>query len=150
MQIRPLKTETDYNAALKEIERYFEREPAPGSRDADRFNLLALVIGDYEDRHWPIDPPDPVAAIEFAMEQRGVTRAQLEPILGSRARVSEILARKRHLTLPMIWRLHRALKIPAESLIGPYALSPSRPAKAAAHSASRKRSRHSALRTRGV
>lgn len=147
MQIRPLKNEADYDAALKEIERYFEKEPAPGSRDGDRFDLLALVIGDYENRHWPIDPPDPVAAIEFAMEQRGVTRSQLEPILGSRARVSEILARKRHLTLPMIWRLHRTLKIPAEALIGPYALASSpRRTKAAAHSAARKRSRRSVPR----
>jgi HTH-type transcriptional regulator/antitoxin HigA len=149
MQIRPLKSEADYEAALKEIERYFEKEPVPGTRAADRFELLALVIGDYENRHWPIEPPDPVAAIEFAMEQRGITRAQLEPILGSRARVSEILSRKRHLTLPMIWRLHRTLKIPAEALIAPYALAslPRRP-RAAAHSVVRKRSKRPSSRAR--
>lgn len=101
-------------------------EPEPGTPEADRFDLLALVIGAYEDEHWPIEPPDPIAAIEFAMEQRGITRSQLEPLIGSRARVSEILNRKRHLTLPMIRRLHRKLAIPAEALIAPYALATDR------------------------
>ena len=128
--IRPLRTEVDYDAALAKIERYFVNEPRPGTPEADRFDLLALVIGDYEDKHWPIDLPDPVSAIEFAIEQNRISRTDLVPILGSRARVSEILGRKRHLTLSMIWRLTRTLKIPAEALIQPYALKATRKAAA--------------------
>jgi HTH-type transcriptional regulator/antitoxin HigA len=117
--IRPLRSEADYDAALKEIERYFAREPEPSSADADRFDLLALVIEDYERKHWPIDPPDPVEAIKFRMQTAGYSQADLGRILGSRQRASDILSRKRGLTLDMAWKLHRQWEIPAESLIQP-------------------------------
>jgi HTH-type transcriptional regulator/antitoxin HigA len=117
--IRLLRSEADYDAALKEIERYFDREPEPGSADADRFDLLALVIEDYERRHWPIDPPDPVDAIRFRMEHGGYSQADLGRVLGSRQRASDILRRRRALTLKMAWKLHRDWDIPAEALIRP-------------------------------
>lgn len=117
--IRPLRSEKDYDAALAEIERYFDNEPEPGSSGADRFDLLALVIDDYERKHWPIDPPDPVEAIKFRMQTSGYSQADLGRILGSRQRASDILGRKRRLTLSMAWKLHRQWDIPAESLIQP-------------------------------
>src|SRR5690606_35815407 len=109
----------DYEAALDEIERYFERAPKKGSPEADRFDLLALVIEDYERRRWPIDPPDPVDAIRYGMESGGRSQADLGRLLGSRQRASDILARKRRLTLAMAWKLHREWGIPAEALIKP-------------------------------
>ena len=122
MEIRPIRNEAEYNAALKDIERYFEREPEPGTPEADRFDLLALVIEDYEDKHWPIETPDPVEAIKFKMEQKGFERADLVGLIGSRSRASEILNRRRHLTIDLIWKLSRKWGIPAESLIKPYKL----------------------------
>lgn len=120
--IRPIRNEAGYDAALKEIERYFEREPEPGTPEADRFDLLALVIEDYEDKHWPIEAPDPVEAIKFKMEQKGFARADLARLIGSRSRASEILNRRRRLTADVIWKLSRKWGIPAESLIKPYKL----------------------------
>lgn len=117
--VRPLRSEGDYDAALAEIARYFAREPSPGSAAADRFDLLALVIGDYERRHWPIDPPDPVAALRYAMETRGLTQADLGRLVGSRQRASDILNRKRPLTMRIAWLLHREWGVPAEALIRP-------------------------------
>jgi HTH-type transcriptional regulator/antitoxin HigA len=117
--VRPLRTEADYEAAMDEIERYFENEPKTGSLQADRFDLLALVIEDYERKHWPIDPPDPVDAIRFGMETGGRSQADLGRLLGSRQRASDILSRKRPLTMRMAWRLHREWGIPAESLLRP-------------------------------
>ena len=117
--IRPLHTEADYDAALAEIERYFEREPKRGTAEANRFDLLALVIEDYEQKHWPIDPPDPVEAIRYRMEIGGYTQADLGRLLGSRQRASDILSRKRRLTMQMAWKLHRDWDIPAEALIRP-------------------------------
>lgn len=122
MDIRPLHSESDYDAALKEIEAYFEHEPEPGTPEADRFELLALVIADYEAKHWPIDPPDPVEAIKFRMEQAGYGQKELADLLGSRSRASEVLSRKRPLTMEMAWKLNREWGIPAESLIRPYEL----------------------------
>jgi len=122
MEIRPIRNEAEYNAALKDIERYFEREPEPGTPEADRFDLLALVIEDYEDKHWPIETPDPVEAIKFKMEQKGFERADLVGLIGSRSRASEILNRRRHLTIDLIWKLSQKWGIPAESLIKPYKL----------------------------
>jgi HTH-type transcriptional regulator/antitoxin HigA len=118
--IRPLRSEADYEAALHEIEAYFEHEPEPGSAEADRFDLLALVIEDYEERCWPIDPPDPVDAIRFSMEISGRTQADLGRLLGSRQRASDILSGKRPLTLRMAWALNREWGIPAEALIRPH------------------------------
>lgn len=117
--IRPLRSESDYDAALEEIERYFENEPKPGTPEGDRFDLLALVIEDYERKHWPIDPPDAVDAIRYRMETGEHTQADLGRLLGSRQRASDVLTRKRPLTMKMAWRLHREWGIPAEALISP-------------------------------
>ncbi len=116
MKIRPLRTEADYDAALAAIEPFFEKEPEPGSPDADAFELLLLVIGDYERRHWPIEPPDPVDAIRYRMETGGFSQADLGRLLGSRQRASDILNRKRPLTMRMAARLHREWGVPAEAL----------------------------------
>ena len=117
--IRPLHSEADYDAALNEIERYFENEPKVGTPEADRFDLLALIIEDYERKRWPIEPPEPVDAIRYGMETGGYTQADLGRLLGSRQRASDILTRKRPLTMRMAWRLHREWGIPAEALIAP-------------------------------
>ena len=120
--IRPLRTEADYDWALGEIEGYFEQEPEPGTPEADRFDVLADLIEAYEARHWPIEPADPVDAILFKMETAGLTQVELGQLLGSQARASDVLKRKRPLTLRMIHRLHAEWQIPAESLIRPYHL----------------------------
>jgi HTH-type transcriptional regulator / antitoxin HigA len=117
--IRPLRSEANYDAALAEIEEYFETPPRPGTAEADRFDLLALVIEDYEKKHWPIDPPNPVDAIRYRMETGGYTQADLGRLLGSRQRASDVLTRKRRLTMQMAWKLHREWDIPAEALIRP-------------------------------
>jgi HTH-type transcriptional regulator/antitoxin HigA len=117
--IRLLRSEADYDAALEEIERYFENEPKPGTPDADRFDLLALIIEDYERKHWSIEPPDAIDAIRYGMETGGYTQADLGRLLGSRQRASDILTRRRPLTMRMAWRLHREWGIPAEALIAP-------------------------------
>lgn len=117
--IRPIRSEADYDDALGEIEQYFDNEPKPGTPDADRFDLLALVIADYERRQWPIEPPDTIDAIRYRMETGGYTQADLGRLLGSRQRASDILTRKRPLTMKMAWKLHREWKIPAEALITP-------------------------------
>ncbi len=122
-EIRPLKSEADYDAALKEIERYFEHEPEPGTPEGDRFDLLALVIEDYERKRWAIDPPDPVEAIKYSMRLAGRRQADFARLIGSRSRASEILNRKRPLTIAAIWKLSREWGIPAESLIKPYRIA---------------------------
>jgi HTH-type transcriptional regulator / antitoxin HigA len=119
--IRPLRSEADYDAALAEIERYFDEPPKPGTPAADRFDLLALVIEDYERKVWPIEPPSPVDAIRYRMETGGYTQADLGRLIGSRQRASDVLARKRRLTMGMAWKLHREWGIPAEALIRPQA-----------------------------
>ena len=116
---RALRSEADYEAAVDEIERYFDRPPKSGSPDADRFDLLSLVVEDYERERWPIDPPDPVDAIRYGMETRGLTQADLGRLLGSRQRASDILSRRRPLTMRMAWKLHRDWGISAEALIRP-------------------------------
>lgn len=117
--IRPLRSEADYDAALDEIERYFDNEPKPGSPEADHFDLLALVIEDYERKRWPVDPPSAIDAIRYRMKTAGYTQADLGRLLGSRQRASDVLNRKRALTMKMAWRLHREWGIPAEALIAP-------------------------------
>ena len=117
--IRPIRSEADYDEALGEIEQYFENEPKAGTPEADRFDLLALVIEDYERRRWPIEPPDTIDAIRYRMETGGYTQADLGRLLGSRQRASDILTRKRPLTMKIAWKLHREWKIPAEALIAP-------------------------------
>ena len=117
MDIRPIRTEEDYQAALREVSAYFDNEPAPGTTDGDRFEILLTLVEAYEAKHYPIDLPDPVEAIKFRMEQQGLAAKDLEPYIGSSGRVSEVLNRKRALSLRMIKRLHEGLKIPYESLL---------------------------------
>jgi HTH-type transcriptional regulator/antitoxin HigA len=117
--IRPLRYERDYDAALRAITPYFEKEPKHGTPAADRFDLLALVIEDYETKRWPIESPDPVDAIRYRMETGRFTQADLGRVIGSRQRASDILKRKRRLTMQMAWKLHRQWGIPAEALIRP-------------------------------
>ena len=115
MDIRPINTDADYREALKEIETLMRSEP--NTADGERLDILAILVETYERNHYPLDLPDPVEAIKFEMEQKGLTAKDLEPMIGGRNRVYEILNRKRSLTLKMIWRLHEQLGIPAESLI---------------------------------
>ncbi len=119
MDIRPIHNEADYEAALREVSTYFDNEPEPGTEDGDRFEILMTLVEAYEARHFPADLPNPIEAIKFRMDQQGLTPKDLEPAIGKRNRVYEILNGKRHLTLPMIWRLHDMFGIPAESLIKP-------------------------------
>jgi len=128
--IRPLRDEADYDRALAQIEHYFENEPERGTPEADAFDLLALVIEDYERRHWPIDPPDPVDAIRYRMETAGYSQSDLGRLLGSRQRASDVLNHRRRLTMEMAAKLHREWKIPAEALLtGTLLESPSRQAR---------------------
>lgn len=117
MNVKPIRSESDYEAALAEVEGLMDARP--GTRKGDRLDVLVTLLEAYEEKRWHIAPPDPIDAIKLRMEQRGLTRRDLEKVLGSRGRVSEILNRKRPLTLEMIRRLHRQLGIPAESLIKP-------------------------------
>lgn len=117
MNIRPIRTEADYRAALADISALMESDPSPGTLKGDRLDILATLVQAYEARHFPIDAPDPVEAIKFRIEQSGLTVKDLEPIIGRPNRVYEVLSRKRPLTLAMIRRLHRSLGIPAEVLI---------------------------------
>ncbi len=115
MDIKPIKNKRDYQAALKQIEALMDA--APGSKRGDKLDVLVTLVEAYEAKHFAIDAPNPIAAIEFAMEQKGLTRKDLEPFIGSRARVSEVLNHKRPLTLAMIRNLHTGLGLPAEILI---------------------------------
>jgi HTH-type transcriptional regulator/antitoxin HigA len=117
--IRPIRNEAEYDQALEEIEQYFENEPKPGAPEADRFDLLALVVEDCERKRWPIEPPETIDAIRYRMETSGYTQADLDRLLGSRQRASNVLNRKRALTMRMAWKLHREWNIPAEALIAP-------------------------------
>ena len=116
MNIRPIKSETDYDAALAEIDRLWGA--APDTDEGDKLDVLLTLVDAYEEEHYPIDSPDPVEAIKLRMEQMGLTRKDLEAFIGSRGRVSEVLNYKRELSLKMIRQLHHNLKIPLESLIG--------------------------------
>jgi HTH-type transcriptional regulator / antitoxin HigA len=115
--LKPLRSEIDYQAALVEIERLWGAKL--GTPEGDRLDVLATLVDAYEAEHEPMDPPDPIEAIRFRMEQRGLTRKDLERILGTRTRVSEILNRKRSLSIGMIRRLHAELGISADVLIRP-------------------------------
>ena len=120
MQIRPVKTRADHRAALKELERLMDAKP--GTPAGDRLEVLTTLVERYESQHEPIDPPHPIDALLYHMESRGLTRKDLEPFLGSRARVAEVLNRRRTLTIEMIRKLHAGLGISAEVLIRPYAV----------------------------
>jgi HTH-type transcriptional regulator / antitoxin HigA len=118
MDIRPIKSERDYAAALAEIERLFTAEP--GTPEGDMLEVLTTLVEHYEELHDAIPLPDPVEAILYYMESRGLSRHDLEPYIGSRARVAEVLNRRRPLSIEMIRRLHTGLGIPADILIQPY------------------------------
>lgn len=118
MEIRILKTEEDYQTALRRLEFIFDA-PAD-SPDGDEAEILGMLIEKFEDEHYPIGDPDPIAAIKFRMEQMDLTRNDLAEIIGYKSRVSEIFSRKRKLSLEMIRRLHNELKIPYESLMVEY------------------------------
>jgi len=120
--IRAIRNEADYDWALAEIARYFENQPVPGTEDADRFDVLASLIEAYEAKHWTIEPTDPIEAIEFRMELSGYTQKDLSELIGSRSRASEILNRKRPLTMQMAHKLSVEWNIPAEVLLKPYHL----------------------------
>ena len=115
--MRPIRTERDYEAAIEEIERLWGAKA--GTRNGDRLDVLATLLDAYEGEHYPMEPPDPIEAIKFRMEQQGLTRRDLEAIIGTRTRIAEILNRKRGLSIGMIRRLHGRLGISAEVLIRP-------------------------------
>ena len=115
MEIRPIKTEQDYNDSIKRIEELWGAKK--DSPKGDEFDLLCTLVESYEMKHYPIAPPDPIDAIKFRMEQMGMTKTDLAKYLGSQRRVSEILSRKRQLTFKMAKSLYKGLKIPAEILL---------------------------------
>jgi HTH-type transcriptional regulator / antitoxin HigA len=121
--LQPIRTTENHQAALTEIERLFDA--AQGSPEFDRLEILVTLVEAYEDKHEPILPPEPIEAILYYMESRGLTRQDLESAIGSQAKVAEILNRKRPLTLEMIRKLHEQLGIPAQTLIQPYPLASS-------------------------
>ena len=116
-EIKPIRTKRDYEAALTEIERLWGAKA--DTPEGDRLDVLATLIDAYEHQHHPIDPPSPVEAIKFRMEQQGLSRKDLEPLIGTRTRVAEVLNRRRSLSIGMIRRLHKKLGISAEVLIRP-------------------------------
>ena len=115
MHIKPIKTDSDYRATLKEIDALMMA--LPDTPEGERLDVLVTLVEAWERHHYPMALPDPVEAIRFEMERKGLTAKDLEPLIGRSNRVYEILARKRPLTLRMIWNLHSGLGIPAESLI---------------------------------
>jgi HTH-type transcriptional regulator/antitoxin HigA len=119
IELKPIRTEVDYERALTEIERLWGAKS--GTPEGDQLDVLATLIDAYEARHYPMDPPDPIEAIKFRMEQQGLSRRDLEPMIGSRGRVAEVLNRKRGLSVDMIRRLHDGLGISADILIRPTA-----------------------------
>lgn len=122
MDIHPIRTEADYDAAVAEIERLWGAEA--GTDDGDKLDILATLVEKYENEHWPIDTArvDPVDMLNYLIDEGGHTQAELAELLGSRSRASEILNRRRALTVEMIFRISEAWKVPAELLIRPYRL----------------------------
>src|SRR6184192_3992679 len=116
-ELKPIRTKADYKRALADVERLWGAKG--GTPEGDRLDVLATLIDAYETEHYPMDPPDPVEAIKFRMEQRGLTRRDLEEIVGTRTRIAEVLNRKRGLSIAMIRRLHERLGISADVLIRP-------------------------------
>src|SRR5258708_6052813 len=120
--IRPIRNEEDYRAALAEIDTLID---APeGSQGAEALEVISVLVADYEDSHHKIEAPDPISFLEFVMESRGLTRKDLEPYIGSRSRVAEIMNRKRALSMDMVRRLSRGLDLPADVLIQSYPVGP--------------------------
>jgi HTH-type transcriptional regulator/antitoxin HigA len=137
MNLKPIKNEEDYEAALQEIERLWD--VAPGTPESDVLEILVTLVEAYEKEHYDLPPPDPIAALEYFMESRGWTRKDLEPYIGGRGRVSEILSRKRPLTLAMIRKLEQATGIPASILVQPYPIEQTHAASDVVDSASKVR-----------
>lgn len=117
MEIRPIRTETDYRAALEEVDRLFNA--APSTPDGDRLEVLMTLLEAYEEKRYAIPLPDPIEAIKYHMESRGLSRRDLEPYIGSHAQVAEVLNRERPLSIEMMRNLHTGLSIPADVLIQP-------------------------------
>jgi HTH-type transcriptional regulator / antitoxin HigA len=118
--IKPIRDDRDHEAALAEIERLWDA--VPGTPEHDMLEVLGMLVNAYEEQRWPIDAPDPVEAIKFRMEQSGYTQSDLARVIGSRPRASEVMAKKRRLTMEMAWELSRQWNIPAETLVKPYKL----------------------------
>ncbi len=116
-ELKPIRTKADYKSALAEVERLWAAKS--GTPKGDRLDVLATLIDAYETRHYPMDPPDPIEAIQFRMEKQGLSRKDLEPMIGTRARVAEVMNRRRSLSIDMIRRLHDQLGISADVLIRP-------------------------------
>lgn len=123
MDIRPIKTDADYEWALAEVTRYFEQQPEPGSMEGDRFDVLSDLIAAYEERYFPLPDADPVEALRAFLEATGRTQQDLAALLGSAPRASEVLRRKRALTVDMIGKLSKEWGIPADVLVRPYRLA---------------------------
>ena len=117
MEIKPIRTERDYERALREVERLMDAKP--GTAEDDKLDVLATLVDAYESKHFPIDPPDPIEAIRFRLEQQGLDPSALVGVIGGRSRVYEVMNGKRALSLEMIRRLHERFGIPAEVLIRP-------------------------------
>ncbi len=120
MELKPIRTKTEYKAALHEIEGLMDA--VAGTPEADKLEVLAMLVEQYEAKHYPIQAPDPIDFLNYAMEARGLTRKDLEPYIGSRGRVAEVLNRVRPLSLGMIRSLSEGLKLPADVLIMDYEL----------------------------
>jgi HTH-type transcriptional regulator/antitoxin HigA len=118
MDVRPIKTETDYQWAVAEVEHYFEHQPVPGTPDGDRFEVLADLVEAYENRHWPIEAPTPIEALRAFMEMRNFQQSDLAELLGSKSRASEVLSGERRLSLDMVRRISSSWHIPADVLLG--------------------------------
>src|SRR5580704_17190935 len=115
MKIAPIKNEKEYQKALKELEKVFDAEP--GTVEGDTGEVLVLLIEDYEKKHYPIDAPDPIEAIKYIMEEKGLTNKDIIPYFGSKSLVSAVLNRRRNLSLKMIKALHKGLGLPYEVLM---------------------------------
>lgn len=115
MQIKPIKTEQDYQQALARLEKIFTAKP--GTKDGDELGILGILIEKYEQEHFPVDYPDPIEAIEFRMDQMGLDQQDLTRIIGSKSRTSDLLNRKRPLSIRQIRLLHKELHIPADVLL---------------------------------
>lgn len=122
MQLRPIRNQEEHETALAEI--YFLWDAKPGTAEADRLDVLVLLVEDYEKQQYPIDPPDPIDLILFVMDANGLQQKDMLPYFGTRARTSEILNRRRPLTLEMIRKLADGLKLPVELLVKPYPVQP--------------------------
>src|SRR5688500_13876308 len=118
MNIKPIKTKKDYKAAMERLDKIFDAKP--GSKEGDELEILALLVEKYENEHYPVPPPDPIEAIKFRMEQMGYDAKDLEEIIGNKGRVSEILNRKRKLSLAMIRKIHDKLNISTDVLVQEY------------------------------